>query len=214
MTAQIKFCGMTRAADARLAAELGAAFIGAVFAGGPRTVTAEHAREMFVALQGVRRVGVFGHQTPDEIAETARVADLHVVQLHADPSPEFAADVKRETGLETWVAMRIGNAFDRTVFDELSSCADALLLDSRSPGPLGGSGQAFDWSLLADVRDDVRPSGVRIVLAGGLTPPVAARAIAEVRPDIVDVSSGIEASPGIKDPDLMRAFVTAVRSAG
>lgn len=210
MSPDIKFCGMMRAADVALAAELGAAYVGAVFAGGPRVVTAQQARRMFDGIADVRRVGVFGEQTRDEIARAAEAASLEVIQLHADPSPEFTSDVKRKTGLETWAAVRIANALDPTHFEELASCADAIVFDSRLSASLGGTGHIFDWSLVAGSPD--RPNATaRIVLAGGLTPVLVAAAIAQVRPDVVDVSSGIESTPGVKDPALMRAFVAAVR---
>ena len=212
MTPTIKFCGMTRATDVQLAAELGAAFVGAVFAGGPRLVTAEHARRMFDGIDGVQRVGVFGDQTSDEIARTADVAGLDVIQLHADPAPLFAAEVKRRTGLETWAAIRLSNALPEDDFDQLISCADAIVFDTRAPGSLGGTGRAFDWSVLAAILSRSSLGAARIVLAGGLTPALVPGAITQVRPDVVDVSSGVESAPGVKDPALMRAFVGAVRA--
>lgn len=210
MTPRIKFCGMTRSADVRLAAELGAAFVGAVFAGGPRLITAEHARRMFDGVAGVRRVGVFGDQTLDEIARAADLAALDVVQLHADPAPAFAAQVRRETGLETWVAVRISTALLSEVLDDLASSADAIVFDTRAPGSLGGTGRPFDWSLLADAFGGPHRGAAHIVLAGGLTPALVSDAITQVRPHVVDVSSGVESAPGIKDPALMRAFARAV----
>ncbi len=212
MTPAMKFCGMTRAADVRLAVELGAAFVGAIFAGGPRLTTADHARRMFDGVERARRVGVFGEQTSDDIARTADAARLDIVQLHADPTPAFVAEVRRKTGLETWAAIRVAKQLDRGHLSALSSCADAILFDARSDGALGGTGRAFDWSLLATARQDESRS-IRIVLAGGLTPATVGEAIARVRPDIVDVSSGVESAPGTKDPQLMRAFVDAVRAA-
>jgi phosphoribosylanthranilate isomerase len=202
---------MTRSADVALAAELGATYVGAVFAGGPRVVTAQQAGRMFKGVANVRRVGVFGDQTRDEIARAAETASLDVIQLHADPSPEFTADVKRKTGLETWAAIRISNALDATNFNELASCADAILFDTRRSASLGGTGHTFDWSLVAGWRGRFANATARVVLAGGLAPTLVAAAIAQVRPDVVDVSSGIESAPGVKDPALMRAFVAAVR---
>lgn len=209
MRPSIKFCGMMRAADVRLAVELGAAYVGAIFAGGPRLVTAQHARRMFEDVDAARRVGVFGEQSSDEIALTAEAAGLDVIQLHADPTPMFVADVKGKTGLETWAAIRVANVVDAKQLRALSSCADAILFDARSDGALGGTGRRFDWVLLPNRRSAVS----RIVLAGGLTPALVGEAIASVRPDVVDVSSGVESAPGVKDPHLMRAFVEAVRAA-
>lgn len=209
----IKFCGLTRAADVAVAMDLGASFVGAVFAGGPRHVTAEQARVLFQEVAPARRVGVFGDQTLDEIARIAEAATLDVVQLHADPTPESVDAVRRATGRETWAAMRIGNTLSEAKLDDLISSADAILFDARIAGSLGGTGTPFDWGLLTPLLDPHRRSRARIILAGGLTPSVVQRAIAAVGPHIVDVSSGVEAAPGVKNHALMRAFADAVRNA-
>ncbi len=212
MTVAIKFCGLTRAEDAAVAVELGALYIGAVFAGGPRSVTAEQARAVFDGAAAVRRVGVFGHQTPDEIARSATSASLDVVQLHADPTPDFVAEVRRLTGLETWAAVRVRKALDQASLSALTSSADAILFDSHIDGVLGGSGRAFDWSMITGVLAVLRRANARIVLAGGLSPTRVPTAIAAIRPDVVDVSSGVESAPGVKDHQLMSEFVQAVRA--
>lgn len=209
----IKFCGLTRPADVRVAIDLGAAFVGAVFAGGPRAVTGQQARALFDGVSGPRRVGVFADQSIDEIARVAHMAELDVIQLHADPTPEFMSLAKAATGLETWAAVRIATSFDQDNLQALASSADAILFDSRRDGALGGTGHAFDWGMLTNMLDQHREDRPRFILAGGLTPALVSAAIAAVRPDIVDVSSGVESAPGVKDPALMRAFVSAVRSA-
>ncbi len=211
MTA-IKFCGLTRSADVEVAVDLGAAFVGAVFAGGPRQVTADEARSLFERVRSARRVGVFGNQAVADIARIAERAALDVVQLHGDPTPGDVSAVKAASGLETWAAMRIANDVTEADLDALMSSADAILFDTRSDGVLGGTGRAFDWGLLTNLLDSHRRERARIVLAGGLTPEVVSRAIAAVRPDVVDVSSGVETGPGIKDHGLMRAFAAAVRN--
>lgn len=101
MSTDIKFCGLTRAADVRVAIDVGASFVGAVFAGGPRALSAEQARSLFEGVSAARRVGVFGDQSADEIARVAEIASLDVVQLHADPTPGFVAAVRLAAGLET-----------------------------------------------------------------------------------------------------------------
>jgi phosphoribosylanthranilate isomerase len=209
----IKFCGLTRVEDARLAAELGASFVGAVFAGGPRVVTADHAHALFRDVRGPRRVGVFGDQRVEDIARTAAAAGLDVVQLHADPGPELVTAVQGATGLETWAAMRIANKLEEADLDALISCADAIVFDSRVAGALGGSGRAFDWEVITNLLDQHRRDGARFVLAGGLTPALVPRAIAALRPDVLDVSSGVESAPGVKDHELMRAFAAAASNA-
>ena len=213
MSTAVKFCGLTRAADVRVAMELGASFVGAVFTGGPRAITAAEARSIFETAGDARRVGVFGDQPIEEIARVAEEARLDVVQLHADPTPALVSAVKRATGLETWAAMRIANAPEESVLDALISSADAIVFDSRGAGALGGTGRSFDWSMITNLLDEQRRAAARVVLAGGLTPALAPSAIAAVRPDIVDVSSGVESEPGVKDHGLMRAFAAAVRHA-
>jgi phosphoribosylanthranilate isomerase len=121
--------------------------------------------------------------------------------------------VKLATGLETWAAMRIANSPDEAELDALMSSADAIVFDSRVAGSLGGTGRTFDWSMITNLIDQHRRGGARVVLAGGLTPALAPLAVAIVRPDVVDVSSGVESAPGVKDHALMRAFATAVREA-
>jgi phosphoribosylanthranilate isomerase len=213
VTIAIKFCGLTRAEDARVAMELGASFVGVVFASGPRRLTADRASTLFRDVRGPRRVGVFGDHSIEDIARIAHAVGLDVVQLHADPHPERVAQVKVATGLETWGAMRVANELNEADLDALISCADAIVFDSRVAGALGGTGRAFDWSVVTNVLDPHRRSGARIVLAGGLSPTLVPQAIAALRPDVVDVSSGVESAPGVKDHALMRAFVAAVSSA-
>ena len=213
MSTDIKFCGLTRAADVRVAIDLGASFVGAVFAGGPRALSAEQARSLFEGVSAARRVGVFGDQAADEIARVAEIASLDVVQLHADPTPGFVAAVRLAAGLETWGAMRIDNTLRKEDLDALISSVDAIVFDSRVEGALGGTGRAFDWSLITNLLDQRRRGGARVVLAGGLTPALVPFAIAALRPDIVDVSSGVESAPGVKDHTLMQAFAAAVRKA-
>lgn len=208
---QIKFCGLTRRPDLELAIELDAEYVGAVFAESARRVTAEQARSLFDGVSGTRRVGVFGPESADAIAWTAERAGLDVVQLHGDQTPEEAMAVKELTGLETWVAIRIGNELMIPNLDAMISSADAMLFDTWADASLGGTGRAFDWELLTNLLDRQRQARPRIVLAGGLTPDLVPRAIAAVRPDVVDVSSGVETRPGVKDHDRMRAFAAAVR---
>ena len=194
-----------------VAAELRASFVGAVLAGGPRAVTAEEARLLFAGVQGARRVGVFGDQGRDEIARASERSAVDVIQLHADPTPEMVSAIKRLTGLETWAAVRVANAPDDGMLDALISSADAIVYDTRVEGALGGTGRTFDWGLLANALDHERRARARVVLAGGLTPALAPLAIDALHPDVVDVSSGVESAPGVKDHELMRAFASAVR---
>ena len=209
MLARVKFCGMTRAQDAALAAEVGASFVGVVFADGPRRVTPDQAEAILEAAGAtVRRVGVFGTNEPEVVAATADRVRLDVVQLHSDPTPVDIKAIRKTFHGEIWAAVRLSGSHIPVDAEDLFDTADAVVLDARSEKRLGGTGQALPWSDLAvDLARDRGSSAV--VLAGGLNPGNVASAIKTLAPDIVDVSSGIESSPGIKDPWLMREFFAA-----
>ncbi len=209
MLAKVKFCGMTRPLDAALAAEIGASYVGVVLAARPRRVDAEAGREILDAAgSAIKRVGVFGTNDPTEVGETAALAHLDVVQLHADPSVSDVNAIRRTFPGEIWAAIRIAGAHIRAEAQPLFDDADAVVLDARNGKKLGGTGQALPWGELA--LDLARDRGsAAVVLAGGLKPGNVATAIRTLGPDVVDVSSGIESSPGIKDPWLMREFYAA-----
>jgi phosphoribosylanthranilate isomerase len=205
---EIKFCGLTRPTDASFAASLGASYVGAIFAGGPRSLTADLAAELFAAAGGAaRHVGVFGAVPPDEVARTARVAGLDVIQLHGDPTAEYVSSVRAACPLPLWAVVRVASASAAARMAELDGVADAIVLDAYVPGHLGGTGSRFDWELAASWA---RPERAGLVLAGGLSAQNVREAIVRLAPDVVDVSSGVESAPGIKDHARMRAFVRAV----
>ncbi|MFL5498835.1 MAG: phosphoribosylanthranilate isomerase [Gemmatimonadaceae bacterium] len=200
---------MTRREDAALAAEIGASYIGVVFADGPRKVSPIEGGDILDAAgDRVKRVGVFGTNDADAIARTATDARLDVVQLHADAS---AADVKKLRSKfrgQVWAAIRIAGTHIPSSAEALFDTADAVVLDARTEKGLGGTGEALPWSDLA--VDLARDRGsAAVVLAGGLKPGNVVSAIRTLAPDVVDVSSGIESAPGIKDPWLMREFYAA-----
>ncbi|HKR10252.1 MAG TPA: phosphoribosylanthranilate isomerase [Gemmatimonadaceae bacterium] len=209
MLAKVKFCGMTRPQDAALAAEIGASYVGVIFAKGPRTVSTDQARDILDAAgPGVRRVGVFDTNDPDRIADVADEAGLNVVQLHADPMPSDIEAIRRNFGGEIWAAIRIAGSHIPHELDDLFNLADGVLLDAHSEKKLGGTGIPLPWNELAvDLARD--RGGAEVVLAGGLNPSNVAQAIRVLAPDVVDVSSGVESAPGIKDPWLMREFYGA-----
>lgn len=209
MLAKVKFCGMTRPQDAALASEIGASYIGVVFADGPRRVSPSQGREILDAGGSkVRRVGVFGTNSPDEIARASEAACLDVVQLHADPTPSEVRSIRKNFRGEVWAAIRIAGHHIPVDAEGLFDTADAVVLDARSEKRLGGTGQALPWSDVAvDLARDRGSSAV--VLAGGLKPDNVGSAIRTLAPDVVDVSSGVESAPGIKDPWLMREFFAA-----
>jgi phosphoribosylanthranilate isomerase len=191
---------------------LGASYVGVIFAGGPRQVTLSQARRVLEPTRGlsnVRRVGVFAADAPDAIARVVAEVGLDVAQLSADPDPETVEAVRTATGVEIWAAVRCGATLPAVV-ETLFERADAVLLDARVEGQLGGTGQTLPWDDLAPALRAVRHSGGRLVLAGGLTPANVWQAVQALAPDVVDVSSGVETAPGIKDHERMRAFVQAI----
>jgi phosphoribosylanthranilate isomerase len=211
VSADIKFCGLTRAEDAEVAVSLGASYVGVIFAGGPRSLTLQQAIDVLaVAPTTVRRVGVFADQTSDEIARTAERLELSVVQLHGTSSPERIAAVRQGFSGGIWPVCRVSGAPLPADVADVMSAGDGLLLDAFVPGALGGSGVALPWDELSSEVAALRSTGKLVILAGGLRPENVARAIATLAPDVVDVSSGVERSPGIKDHDRMRAFRDAV----
>ena len=209
MLAKVKFCGMTRPTDAALAAEIGVSYVGVVFADGPRRVDpGVGCRILDAAGPTVKRVGVFGTNNADVIAQAAAVARLDVVQLHADPSTSDVRLIRQKFAGEVWAAIRVSGSRIPTEAEQLFDTADAIVLDARSGKRLGGTGQALPWNeLAADLARERGSSAV--VLAGGLKPDNVGAAIRTLGPDVVDVSSGIESSPGVKDPWLMREFFAA-----
>ncbi|MGQ0539069.1 MAG: phosphoribosylanthranilate isomerase [Gemmatimonadaceae bacterium] len=217
MPVEVKFCGLTRAADAALGEALGARYLGVVFAASPRQVDTARARTVFAgvsASRGARRVGVFGRLDAETIAAIAADVSLDVAQLHSDPSPAEIAALRRVFGGEIWAARRIDGAVLPNDLLELAGAADRVLLDARSGvlESLGGTGRTFDWAGTAGPLAPLRRRA-GYVLAGGLTPGNVARAISQLDPAIVDVSSGVERSPGVKDEQLMRSFMRAVEHA-
>jgi phosphoribosylanthranilate isomerase len=204
---------MTRPQDAAIGAEIGASYIGVVFADGPRRVTSGQANKIFEAAgKKVKHVGVFGTNDPEEIARTAEEVRLDVVQLHNDPTTSDLKAIRGKFRGEIWAAIRIAGAHIPREAEALFDNADAIVLDARSEKRLGGTGQALPWGeLAADLARDRGSSAV--VLAGGLKPGNVGSAVRTLAPDVVDVSSGIESAPGIKDPWLMREFYAAVSGA-
>jgi phosphoribosylanthranilate isomerase len=214
VAAEIKFCGLTRAVDAEQAVALGAAYVGVIFAGGPRNLSEDAALEVFSNVpRAVRRVGVFAGQSPGEIGRLARLLELDVLQLHGGSDQTRTAALREVFVGEIWAVVRVSAGLLPAGWEAGAAGADAILLDAHvAGGTLGGTGVTLPWAALAGGLNGLR-GRVRIVLAGGLRAENVAPAIAELRPDVVDVSSGVEVSPGIKDHEKMRAFRDAVTHA-
>ena len=204
---KVKVCGITNIEDALAAVEAGADLLGFVFAESPRQVDRAAVARITASLpEQIRTVGVFVNAPADEIDAAFKECGLHIAQLHGQETPQMAASW---TADRVWKALRIRAESGLDQARAYRARVGAILLDAYSPVLAGGTGCSFDWSLAAGSR----ALGVPIVLAGGLRPGNVAAAISQVRPDILDVSSGVETRPGRKDPALMRAFVTEVRLA-
>ncbi len=204
---EVKICGLTRPEDAAEAVRLGARFLGVVFAGGPRVVTARAARAVVSVAAAVPVFGVFGSQSGDEILQLRDAAGLSGAQLHSGGSPELMARLHTE-GMLVLPVCRLAGERDLAALDQAHLAGYPVLVEPRVEGQLGGAGVALPLELarLARARLGTR----RMFLAGGLTPAVVGAAVAAARPDVVDVSSGVEQIPGIKDPVRMAQFMEAV----
>jgi phosphoribosylanthranilate isomerase len=210
--AEVKICGLTRSVDAEYADALGASYLGVIFAGGPRERSPADARATLSGRRA-RKVGVFATQSPSEISEIASVVGLDVVQLHGGADVARVAAVRAATGLEVWAVVRTSTGVLTRADEDLANAADALVVDAMVPGQLGGTGIVVPWLEVGESLDAMA-SGHRIVLAGGLTAENVAEAIDYVSPMVVDVSSGVESSPGVKDQKRVRAFIAAARASG
>jgi phosphoribosylanthranilate isomerase len=201
----VKICGITSIPDARVAVEAGADALGFVFwPGSPRHVSIEEAARIAAGIPSfVTRVGVFVDASRDELTRAAEEVGLDVLQLHGAEPPAALLGLPRRA----LKALRVGPDFAPEAALRYVEAGAGLLLDSHRDERPGGTGTAFDWSRVKGLRDRVP----FLVLAGGLTPDNVRDAIEAVRPHGVDVSSGVESSPGRKDPARVRAFVEAAR---
>lgn len=203
-------CGLTRPADAARAVRLGASYLGVVFAESPRQVGTAAAREVVAASGGVPVMGVFVDASADEILRQRDRAGLAGAQLHGHYPLAVRERLAREE-LQVWSVLRVGEEQDLAGLLELAEGASVVLVEPRVAGAHGGTGISLPLELAALARE--RLGKARMALAGGLRPETVERAIALVHPDIVDVSSGVESAPGIKDADLLARFLEVTRDA-
>lgn len=194
---QVKICGITSAEQGRAIAQMGATALGFIcVARSPRYITAERIRAIVPHLpDGVERVGVFVDANPDELVQWVEAAGLTAVQLHGDESPQLCQQLReRLPGIKLLKAFRVKDPGVLAQTSAYAKWVDAFLLDAYHPTQPGGTGKTLDWETLKHFR----PS-VPWFLAGGLTPENVQEAIALTHPDGIDLSSGVEQSPGIKD---------------
>lgn len=209
---QVKICGITSSEAAVSAASLGATYVGFVFfEKSPRNLTAVEAQRIaWEVPPGIIKVGLFVDPSNDDLDAILDVVPLDMIQLHGAEPPARVTEVKNRYGLPVMKAIGIRTAQDLPEIDLYASAADQLLIDAKPPRGAelpGGNGLAFDWTLLQGRRWE-KPW----MLAGGLTPANAARAANLTGAQQLDVSSGVETAPGIKDRSLMRAFLAAAGS--
>jgi phosphoribosylanthranilate isomerase len=204
---KIKFCGITRLDDAELAVSAGAWAIGLIFwPRSPRRCDIDAAAEIAAAVKRRAEVaGVFVNATLDHVAQTADAVGLTMLQFHGEEGPAYCGEAARRTGCKVIKAARIRSGADVQALAPFHT--DYHLLDSYTAGVPGGTGETFSWEIARAHR-----GRIPVILSGGLNPDNVADAIAAVRPYAVDVASGVELSPGRKDPEKLTSFAEAVRS--
>ena len=205
MTTAVKICGITRIDDALAAARFGAYALGFVFhAKSPRNVPPAHAAEIVRALPPfITAVGLFVNPDARDVERVLDQVPLDQLQFHGEETPAFCGQFR----VSYIKAVRVRAGLDLLQYAQLYSTARGLLLDAFIAGAHGGTGTAFDWNLIP------RALPLPVILSGGLNPENVADALRRIRPWAVDVSSGVEASPGVKDPLKIAAFIKEVRSA-
>jgi phosphoribosylanthranilate isomerase len=203
-----KICGITSLEDAELAMEVGAWAVGLIlWPGSARRCDPAVALRISRALRRRAEVtGVFVNAPLADVTELADALGLTIVQLHGNEGPAFCGEVARRTGAKVMKAVRVRSGADIAALEAFHT--DLHMLDAHRPGLRGGTGETFDWELVA-----TRRSTIPLVLSGGLAPENVGAAIAATHPFAVDTASGTEASPGVKDHERVRAFARAVAAA-
>ena len=213
MTVFVKICGLSTEASVRVATQSGADCIGLVFfPKSPRNVSLERAEALAAIAReapGVKVAALVVDADDDLLAAIVRRIKPDLLQLHGSETPERVAEIGRRFGVATMKAVGVREAADLDTVARYQSVADRVLLDAKPPKGAdlpGGNGVAFDWSLLESLDLDNR-----FMLSGGLNPKTVAAALLQTGISGVDVSSGVESAPGVKDPRLIAEFVDAVR---
>ena len=210
---RVKLCGLTALSDIDVAVAAGAAYVGFVFfPKSPRHLDVARAAVMSAAVPaGICKVGLIVDADDAMLDLVTSAVPLDMLQLHGSETPDRVRAIKARYGLPVMKAVGVATSSDLVALDTYCRVADQVLVDAKPPKDAqlpGGNGLAFDWQLIAGRRWPVP-----WMLAGGLTPDNVAEAVRLTGARQVDVSSGIESAPGVKDPDLMRAFVAAAKVA-
>jgi phosphoribosylanthranilate isomerase len=213
MTTKVKICGLKTEAAVNAALAGGADYVGLVFfAASPRSIDPQAAATLADQARARAKVVALLVDPEDALIEAiVKVVAPDMLQLHGEESPERALAIRRQWDLPVIKAVKVASVADARLALNYRAMADMILFDARAPEGAdrpGGHGAAFDWSMLAGVKEHVP-----YMLSGGLTPDNVAEAIRATRATIVDVSSGVESSPGEKDPDLIRRFLQAAKAA-
>ena len=211
---RVKICGLTRREDALMAASAGAHYLGVVLVpGSPRAREAEEARAV---LEGhsASAVMVVANRPVKDLVRAAEIVEPSVIQLHGDEDPVTVSAVAAAGPWRVWKAIRVKTPEDvARGRDRYAGVARGLVLDGWDPERLGGTGAPFEWDRVAGLLDGWPPDA-ELVVAGGLRPENVRRAVAILRPHVVDVSSGVEREPGVKDRFLVESFMDGVRGPG
>lgn len=214
MPVDVKICGLSTEASIDAAIAAGADYVGLVFyPRSPRHVSLARAAELAAHARGRAKIVALVVDADDALLNRIlAAADPGIFQLHGDELPERVAEIRRKTGKPVFKALKIGSSADVQKARDYAGIADLILFDAKAPENLrdalpGGNGVPFDWSLLADGGHS------RFMLSGGLTPENVAAAIGMTRAPAVDVSSGVETAPGVKDETLIRKFIEAAKAA-
>lgn len=202
-----------RVADAELAHEAGADVLGAILSPGYGRSVAPALAARFVERTSLPLVAVTVDAPVDDLLRWADEAHASVLQLHGNESPDHLARLRESRPWTLWKAVRVRSAEQvEQALRDYAEVADGLLLDGWHPDQAGGAGVAFSWADIAPLRDQF-PTGFQLIAAGGLRPDNVAMAVQHLRPDGVDVSSGVESALGRKDPERLQAFIAEARRA-
>ena len=207
----VKICGITTPEDALVAQELGADYLGMILSQGfSRSILPDEAVDIGLVAE-TPLVAVLVDESLDEAQRIAELSGASVIQLHGEENVEYVEELRRRGMWTIWKAVRVRDPEDVTrAVEGLGTSVDGLLLDGWHPDRPGGSGVSFCWEGVRVMRDQI-PSALKVIVAGGLTPGNVADAVRVLRPDVVDVVSGVELNIRRKDPELIGAFVRNAR---